>query len=253
MKQIQNILNGEIKTSGTIVPEPLRQSYTPRGFEENQNNKKALFVVGEPRKYSLTYDLVNTAMKYLEQKGWSVELRDLYDLNFDPVLHPEEFYYVKDGLGQAPAYLVQEQKVVRQADVVIFAYPNWHDAPVSIVKGYIEKVFAAGFAYEDGAEGLTGLLSGKYLYTIMNCGYLGGGQGYVGDGIGQNDQLWDKYMKAFKVFDDDTAQFWGMTNAGRFVNDQKPRNFSPDYQQKLIQLRLTLQNHLHRDLIDRIN
>ena len=83
----------------------------------------------------------------------------------------------------------------------------------------------------------------------MNCGYLGGGQGYVGDGIGQNDQVWDKYMNAFKVFDDDTAQFWGMTNAGRFVNDQSPRNFSSDYQDQLVKLHAVLQEHLQRDLL----
>lgn len=250
MKTIQKILNGEIKTSGTIVPEALRQSYIPHGFEKSRDNKKVLFIAGEPRKYSLTYDLINTAMQYLEQEGWSVELRDLYDLKFDPVLHPEEFYYVKDGLGQAPEYLAQEQDLVRQADVLVFAYPNWHDAPVSIVKGYIEKVFAFGFAYKEGSKGPVGLLSDKYLYTIMNCGYLGGGQGYIGDGVGQNDQLWDEYMKAFKVFDDDTSQFWGMANAGRFVNDQRPQNFSPDYQKKLTQLRLVLKKHLKRDLLN---
>lgn len=249
MELDQKILNGEIRTSGTVVPQELQQPYTPHGFNGKPNQKKALFIVGEPRKYSLTYDLVYTAMRYLEENDWAVELRDLYDLNYDPVLHQEEFYYVKDGLGEAPVYLAQEQSFVKKADVVLFAYPNWHDAPVSIVKGYIEKVFAAGFAYEAGKNGLTGLLSGKYLYTIMNCGYLGGGQGYVGDGIGQNDQVWDKYMNAFKVFDDDTAQFWGMTNAGRFVNDQSPRNFSSDYQDQLVKLHAVLQEHLQRDLL----
>lgn len=250
MTLTEKILANEVPTSATIVPDQLRQSYEPLGFDIAENKKKALIVVGEPRKYSLTYDLVNTAMRYLKENGWALELRDLYELNFDPVLHPEEFYYAKDGLGMAPAYLAKEQELVSQADVVIFAYPNWHDAPVSIVKGYIEKVFAAGFAYENGKQGIKGLLTNKYLYTIMNCGYLGGGQGYVGDGIGQNDQLWDKYMNAFKVFDDDTAQFWGMTNAGRFVNDQKPKNFSPDYQNQLEKLRSVLKEHLKRDLLD---
>ncbi|BDR58980.1 NAD(P)H-dependent oxidoreductase [Xylocopilactobacillus apicola] len=248
MKEEQKILKGEVRSSATIVPENLRQTYVPQGFDENDNRHKALIVVGEPRKYSLTYDLVNTAMKYLEDNDWAVELRDLYDLNFDPVLHPEEFYYVKDGIGVVPDELAKEQELVRQTDVLIFAYPNWHDAPVSIVKGYIEKVFAFGFAYQDGAHGPVGLLGGKHLYTIMNCGYLGGGRGYVGDGIGQNDELWDQYMRAFKVFDDDTANFWGMTNAGRFVNDQHPKNFSPDYQNKLQTLRDVLKEHLKRDL-----
>lgn len=249
MVQIEKILSGKIKSSATILPKELQQPYVPHGFEKSQNHKKALMVVGEPRKYSLTYDFINTTMRYLEENNWSVELRDLYELDFDPVLHQNEFYYVKDGLGEAPDYLAKEQAFVQETDVLIFAYPNWHDAPVSIIKGYMEKVFAAGFAYQDGGKGPEGLLKGKRLYTIMNCGYLGGGQGYVGDGIGQNDSLWDKYMNAFKVFDDDTAHFWGMDNAGRFVNDQRPQNFNPDYQKQLTDLRLILKKHLKRDLL----
>ncbi|MCO6541180.1 MAG: hypothetical protein J6573_02600 [Lactobacillus sp.] len=69
-----------------------------------------------------------------------------------------------------------------------------------------------------------------------------------GDGIGQNDATWDQYMAAFKVFDDDTAKFWGMKNAGRFVNDQSPHNFVPNYEVKLEQIRQALREHLQRDL-----
>ncbi len=41
----------------------------------------------------------------------------------------------------------------------------------------------------------------------MNAGWLGGGQGTVGDGIGKLDKVWDKYLNAYKVVDDDTAGF----------------------------------------------
>lgn len=244
------ILQKKIPTSATIIPKELRQKYQPQGFTNNTSQIKVLFVTGEPRKYSLTYDLIYTAMKFFEQNHCAVALRDLYNIGFDPVLRAEEFYYVKDGLGHRPHYLAQEQAMIKQADILIFAYPNWHDAPVAIVKGYIEKVFAKNFAYKDTDKGPVGLLTGKQLYTIMNCGYLGGGQGYIGDGIGQNDALWDKYMQAFKVFDDDTAHFWGMHNAGRFVNDQNPSNFGPNYAAKLKQIRHVLCEHLQRDLLN---
>lgn len=242
------ILQNKIPTSATIIPKHLRQKYVPHGFKDANNQAKILIVAGEPRKYSMTYDLICTAMQFLEAHDCVVELRDLYDLGFDPVLRPEEFYYVKDGLGHKPHYLAKEQDLVQQAQTIIFAYPNWHDAPVAIVKGYIEKVFANSFAYKNTSHGPVGLLQGRQLYTIMNCGYLGGGQGYLGDGIGQNDATWDQYMAAFKVFDDDTAKFWGMKNAGRFVNDQSPHNFVPNYEVKLEQIRQALREHLQRDL-----
>ena len=117
-----------------------------------------------------------------------------------------------------------------KADYLIFVYPNWHDTPTAMAKGYMEKVFAKKFAYQDlPGGGLEGMLSGKGMYTIMNCGYLGGGRGWIGDGVGIEDEKWDRYMEAFKVFDDDTAAFWGVENLGRFVNDRTPANGSEQY------------------------
>jgi len=95
----------------------------------------------------------------------------------------------------------------------------------------MERVFSKKFAYQDTPKGLEGLLKGKGIYTIMNAGWLGGGQGNVGDGIGKLDAVWDKYLGAYKVVDDDTAGFWGAKNLGRFVNDQSPSNLNPQYQQ----------------------
>lgn len=39
-------------------------------------------------------------MSYLEEKGMEVEKRDLYMMNFDPVLSANDFYYAKDGEGE---------------------------------------------------------------------------------------------------------------------------------------------------------
>ena len=82
--------------------------------------------------------------------------------------------------------------------------------------------------------------SGVVIYTIMNAGWLGGGQGNVGDGIGKLDAVWDKYLGAYKVVDDDTAGFWGAKNLGRFVNDQSPSNLDPQYKEKLQKLAIKL-------------
>lgn len=230
-------------TSASTVPEALVQDYEPKGFTD-ADTKKALFVVGDPRKYSVQYDLARTAMKHFEDNGVEVELRDLYDMGFNPVLMPEEFYYAKDGNGEPTPEIKKEQELVSQADYIIFAYPNWHDTPTAIVKGYMEKVFAKKFAYQDTAEGLQGMLTDKSIYTIMNAGFLGGGRGYIGDGVGINDATWDEYMKAFEVFDNDTAGFWGVENRGRFVNDRTPKNSSENYEAEINELRDALRTEL---------
>ena len=192
-------------TSASIVQEAYIQDYTPAGFTDS-DKEKALFVIGDPRHNSVLWDMARTAMKHMEEQGMEVEMRDLYTMNFNPVLSAADFYYAKDG----------------QADHLIFVYPNWHDSEITIVKGYKEKVFAKKFAYQDGANGLEGLLKDKSYFTIMNCGYLGGGRGYIGDGVGIEDEKWDTYMNAFKVFDDDTSALWGRNRAAALGSERFP-------------------------------
>lgn len=233
-------------TSASVVPAEVMKDYTPKGFTDGEA-KKALFIVADPRYATVTRVLANTAMAHFEEKGVEVEIRDLYAMGFDPVLSADEFYYAKDGTGEPTAAIKTEQDYVTKADYLIFVYPNWHDTPTAMAKGYMEKVFAKKFAYQDLADGsLQGMLTGKGMYTIMNCGYLGGGRGWIGDGVGIEDEKWDRYMNAFQVFDDDTAAFWGVDNLGRFVNDRTPANGSETYAEELESLKEALIEHLNR-------
>lgn len=238
-------------TSASIVVDNYIEKYVPKGFTDS-NKKKVLIVVGEPRKNSITYDMVYTTMRYLEENGVEVELRDLYNINWNPVLHPDEFYSQKDGIGATPEDVAKEQDFVRKADGIIFIYPNWHDSATSIVKGYQERVFAQKFAYEIGHEGHRGLLKEKKLFTIMNCGYLGGGRGFVGDGVGIEDEKWDRYMRAYEVFDEDMANWWGMKNLGRFMNDRYPKPTSSNYKEELEKLRRDLKGYLSKNYLSNL-
>lgn len=184
-------------------------------------------------------------MKYFEENDIEVELRDLYKMKWNPILNFDEFFYQKDGIGKPEKDVAKEQNFVTQADYIIFVYPNWHDSAIAIVKGYQERVFARDFAYTADENGLRGMLNNKGLFTIMNCGFLGKGRGFIGDGSEQ----WDRYMKAYKVFDDDLANWWGMKNYGRFMNDKYPKNLSPTYEQELKELRKDLISYLEKTFI----
>ena len=237
--------SADATTSASIVQKDFVQEYKPKGFSDKKT-KKALFVIGDPRKDSVNYDLANTAMKYFEDNGVEVEKRDLYDIKFNPVLSLDNFYYAKDGKGEPTPEVKKEQEYVTKADYIIFCYPNWHDTPNAITKGYMETVFAKKYAYQDTEKGLEGMLKDKSIYTIMNAGFLGGGRGYIGNGVGIDDAAWDSYMNAFKVLDDDTAGFWGVENKGRFVNDRTPKNNSENYGTELEELREALRAELKK-------
>lgn len=232
-------------TSASLVQKDYLQQYTPKGFTQSKV-KKALFVLADPRVRSVNMDLAYTAMAHLESNGVEVEVRDLYAMQWQPVLYLDEFYSQKDGIGETKDDVAHEQALIEQADYVIFSYTNWHDTPNAMVKGYQERVFSKQFAYDSGPKGPIGLLKDKGMYTIMNCGFLGGGRGYIGDGVGINDAKWDEYMQAFKVLDDDTASWWGMDNLGRFMNDRYPKNDSENYQKEITQLRQDLTQHLDK-------
>lgn len=236
--------NVDAVTSASVVPKQFRQSVKPNGFSRTPTQKaRVLFVVGDPRHESVEWDMVNTAVEHFMQKGCEVEVRDLYALEFNPILTRENFFQAKDGFGKTPEDVAIEQLYVAAADYIIFAYPNWHDTPNPMVKGYMERVFQKQFAYRDTDKGLEGLLKGKSIYTIMNAGWIGQGRGDVGDGI-KGNPIWDKYLNAYKVLDDDTAGFWGVTNLGRFCNDQTPGNHSKNYAKEIKSLRADLVKHL---------
>lgn len=237
--------NVDAVTSASVVPEAFRQAVKPNGFTREGNKVRVLFVVGDPRHESVEWDLVNTAMKHFMDKGCEVELRDLYAIGWNPVITRDTFFQAKDGFGKTPKDVAVEQLMVAPADYIVFAYPNWHDTPNAMVKGYMERVFQKQFAYRDTDKGLEGLMKGKAFYTIMNCGWIGRGRGGLGDGIDKNP-IWDKYLTAFKTLDDDTAGFWGMTSLGRFCNDQTPANASKNYGKEIEALRADLVKHLDK-------
>lgn len=245
-----DMANIDAITSASIVPAAIVKEYIPKGFTDSKA-KKALFVIGDPRHNSVTFDMAYTAMKFFEENGIEVTLRDLYAMKWNPVLSFDEFYYQKDGIGTPTQDVAEEQKLVTQADYIIFVYPNWHDSATSIVKGYQERVFAKEFAYTADNNGLRGLLKGKGLFTMMNCGFLGGGRGFIGNGVGISDEKWDSYMKAYKVFDDDLADWWGMDNYGRFMNDRYPKNLSENYPKEIEKLRNDLKASLQKTFIDK--
>lgn len=104
---------------------------------------------------------------YSEERGWNVTVRDLYAIGFNPVLSASDLAMLHRG--ETPAEIEKEQRYLKQADVVTFLYPMWWSGFPAILKGYIDRVMAYGFAYKAENGGIKGLLTDKkvLLFTTM--------------------------------------------------------------------------------------
>ncbi|MBT2646684.1 NAD(P)H-dependent oxidoreductase [Bacillus sp. ISL-34] len=129
---------------------------------------KHLVVYAHPYSESLNHSILETTVKALKKNGHEVVVRDLYALDFQPVLKPEDTAAMK--AGKTPDDIKTEQEFISEAEAITFIYPIWWTGLPAILKGYVDRVFAFGFAYSAGEEGVIKLLKGKKGLIINTHG-----------------------------------------------------------------------------------
>ena len=127
-----------------------------------------LIVYAHPHPESLNHAILDTTVSTLKKNGHEVIVRDLYELDFQPVLRPEDMAAMK--AGQTPKDIKTEQECINDADVITFIYPIWWTGLPAILKGYVDRVFSYGYAYAVGEEGIIKLLKGKKGLIINTHG-----------------------------------------------------------------------------------
>jgi NAD(P)H dehydrogenase (quinone) len=129
---------------------------------------KHLVVYAHPHPESFNHAILETTVSALEKNGHEVEVRDLYALDFQPVLKPSDLKAIKTG--KTPSDIKIEQEFVAQTDAITLIYPIWWTGLPAILKGYIDRVFSYGFAYSYGEKGINQLLTGKKGFIINTHG-----------------------------------------------------------------------------------
>ena len=127
-----------------------------------------LVVLAHPREGSFTRDICDIYMRTVEGLGHQVVLRDLYAMKFNPVATVEDIN--GNRTGKVPADIKVEQDHLEWADVVALFHPIWWIDRPAILKGYIDRVFAIGFAYGHGPNGPVGTLKGKRGIIFTSAG-----------------------------------------------------------------------------------
>ena len=129
---------------------------------------KHLIIFAHPNHESLNGELKQTLVEYLQEKGHDVEIRDLYYLNFNPILSWEDMHGQQKG--HVANDVEQEQGFISWADSITFIHPIWWTGLPAILKGYIDRVFSYGFAYRYDQGVQKGLLTGKQAVIINTHG-----------------------------------------------------------------------------------
>ncbi|WP_028588859.1 NAD(P)H-dependent oxidoreductase [Paenibacillus massiliensis] len=154
---------------------------------------KHVIVFAHPHTDSFNRAILNTTVQALESNGHEVIVRDLYELNFEPVLTSADTAAMR--AGQTPEDIKTEQDYITAADVVTFIYPIWWTGLPAILKGYVDRVFAYGYAYAYEEAGIAKLLKGKQGLIINTHGT----PKEVYDSIGMTDGL--KITSTNGIFD----------------------------------------------------
>ncbi len=128
---------------------------------------KSLIIYCHPNPQSFNHAVLETVSRELQPKG-EIRVKDLYQMNWNPVLGPSDFE--KLFSGQANPDVAQEQNDIRWADLLVFIFPIWWNDRPALLKGWIDRVLSAGFAYQMTAEGVQGLLGGKKALVITTSG-----------------------------------------------------------------------------------
>lgn len=127
------------------------------------NQKKILVINGHPDKESYNFALSQAYQKGATMSNADVQIINIRELDFNPNL---QFGYRKRTKLEPD--LLQAQKLLKWADHLVWIYPVWWGSLPAIMKGFIDRVFLPGFAFQkrEGSVWWDKFLSGKTARII---------------------------------------------------------------------------------------
>lgn len=111
---------------------------------------RILEILCHPRPGSFNHALAARALETLKSLGHEVHFHDLHEEGFDPVLDASELsrLYSLDDLVQ------EHSRELVACDGLLIFHPDWWSQPPAMLKGWVDRVFRQGVAYElEGEDG----------------------------------------------------------------------------------------------------
>lgn len=125
--------------------------------------KKILVINGHPHHESLNFGLVDAYMKGAKDSGAEVKEIVISDLDFNPNL---KFGYQKRT--ELEPDLMSSWDKIKWAEHLVWVHPVWWGGLPAITKGFIDRLFLPGFAFQYREHSVLWdkLLKGKTAHII---------------------------------------------------------------------------------------
>lgn len=153
----------------------------------------ALIVVSHPDRESLSHGIATRVAEGVSRSGHTFELADLSAEGFDPRFSLSDIE-VHRARTSPSADVLAEQARIDRADALVLVYPVYWWSMPGLMKGWVDRVFCNGWAYEEGPD--TGLvkklrhlhvhlvaIAGADARTYARHGYFGAMKTQIDHGI----------------------------------------------------------------------
>ena len=126
--------------------------------------KNILIINGHPDKESLCSALAEAYAAGVKESGAEYNLLHLADLQFNPIL--QHGYRKRTDLEPD---LLMARELITKADHLVFVYPIWWATEPALLKGFIDRTFLPGFAFNprENSPLWDKLLTGKTARLIV--------------------------------------------------------------------------------------
>lgn len=172
---------------------------------------KVFIVHAHPEPQSFNGALTRHAQQVLRAEGHEVQVSDLYAMGWNPVSDRHNFTTVanpdvyKQQAEEAHAVahhgfapeLQAEMDKVSACDALIFQFPLWWFSMPAILKGWVDRVLASGYAYGGGRWYDRGVFKGKRAMLSLTTG--GGDTYFSSEGL-SGDILMQLYPINYGIF-----------------------------------------------------
>jgi NAD(P)H dehydrogenase (quinone) len=127
---------------------------------------RLLVIFAHPLEDSYAAALRDVVAASLTAGGHEVDMCDLYKEAFDPVLSAHERSAYRNPPGNSDNVSDHVQRL-RRAEGVVFVFPTWWYGMPAILKGYFDRVWLPGVAFEFGPQAIRPLLTGIRLFGVV--------------------------------------------------------------------------------------
>ncbi|MDR7220092.1 NAD(P)H-dependent oxidoreductase [Aminobacter aminovorans] len=129
-------------------------------------------IYAHPASDSYQASLHRRLVQTFRARGDDVVDFDLYDMKFSPAMPTEEWRGHYDP-SQTPKDLQVYVDALRWAEACVFCFPTWWSGMPAILKGYVDRVWRPGVAFEmpqDGGLIKPALLNIRRMGVVTTCG-----------------------------------------------------------------------------------